>query len=104
ARVQRHRLMRKCLWTVAVNDYYPEVCAITFPFMERYAKKIGADFRVIRERKFNGFRPNFEKFQLFELGHEFDYNILIDADFLISPEFHDVTDTVPLSHVGSHMA
>jgi hypothetical protein len=88
--------MNKTVYTLAVNNYEPEITKCTFPLMERYAKKIGADFYVIKERKFPDYPIPFEKFQIYDLSKERgdDWSIFFDADTLIHPDFFDVTVTV----------
>jgi len=83
---------RKALWTLNIDDYEPEITALTYPLMETYARKIGADFNEIRERKFPGWPPAYEKLQLYELGREYEWNIFADADTLINPDFYDPTN------------
>lgn len=83
--------MKKVLWTLRVNDYAPDICKLTFPLLEGYAKKIGAEFRVITERAFPNENPVYEKLQIYELGKDNDFNIFIDADCLIHPDFFDLT-------------
>ena len=63
--------MSTTVYTVCVNDFAPKVTAITFPLMESYAKKIGAKFKVLTERKFPDMPPNYEKFQLYQESREF---------------------------------
>lgn len=84
--------MKKTLYTLDIDNYEPEITEITFPYLKMYAHKIGADFCIIRDRKFKGF-AGLEKFQIYELGKEMknDWNIFIDSDALIHPDFFDVT-------------
>ena len=84
--------MNKAIWTLNVDDYAPEITACTYPLIRRYADKIGAEFRVISERNFTGYPYMYEKLQMYELGREYDWNILIDSDALIHPEMFDITD------------
>jgi hypothetical protein len=88
--------MKKGIYTLAVNNYEPGITDLTFPLMKQYAKKIGADFHVIEDRKFPDLPPVYEKFQVYELSKEHgnDWNIFIDADTLIHPDFWDVTALV----------
>lgn len=88
--------MKKTLYTLSVNDYAPEITALTFPLMKNYAKKIDADFHVIKERKFPDFPCPYEKFQISELSKERgdEWSIFIDADALIHPDFWDITSCV----------
>jgi hypothetical protein len=94
----------KTVWTVVVDDYFPQLCEITLPNLAAYAKRIGADFQIITERLNPSFPPTYEKTQIWDRGIESDWNILIDADMLISPTFWDVTEIVPEDHVGMYMS
>ena len=85
------RTDKKCVWTLNINNYEPAITELTYPFLKIYAQKIGAEFRIITERKYPGWPIVYEKLQLHELGEEYDWNIYIDSDALISPEFFDVT-------------
>ena len=92
--------MKKAVWVLLIGDYFKELCEVTLPTIEAYAKKIGADIRYITERKFPDFPMTYEKLQIHELGKEYFWNILIDADTVIKPTYHDVTQVVPENHVG----
>ena len=81
--------MKTALWVVAVNNYLPDLCAITFPNLKEFAEKIGAEFKVITDRKFPDFPPSYEKLQIHELGKDYEWNILIDADIIIHPDLPD---------------
>lgn len=99
--------MRKVLWTLNVDNYAPEITAITYPLFKHYAKKIGAEFQEITERKFPGWPVVYEKLQIHELGRDNDWNFYIDADALIHPDFYDPTDHMTkdlVCHYGHDMA
>jgi hypothetical protein len=88
--------MRKCIHTIVIDDWFPELCAITLPLIEVWAKRIGADFHLIKETKFPGFPPNYEKFQIWEAGKGYEWNIYLDADMVINPEkIYDFTRQDP---------
>ena len=95
--------MKKAIWVVNIDNYLPELCKITLPTIKNYAKKIGADFNLITERKFSDFPPTYEKLQVHELGKSYDWNILIDADMLIHRDMYDPTEHVFLFSVGFWM-
>lgn len=88
--------IKKTIYTLNVNRYAPEICKRTYPLIQQYAKKIGADFYVITERKFPDYAPVYEKLQIYELGqeHENDWNIYIDSDALVHPDMPDVTELI----------
>lgn len=86
---------KRVLYTLNIDNFAPEITALTFPLMKHYAHKIGAEFQVITERKFPDFPPVYEKLQIFELGRDIDWNIYVDADALIHPDMFD-----PSSHLN----
>ena len=99
--------MKKALWTLTVDGYAPEITALTHPLLVHYASKIGAEFRVIKERRFPGYPPQYEKLQIYELGRDYDWNIYVDSDALVHPDMFDPTDHLPkdtVCHNGSDMA
>lgn len=99
--------MKKTVWTLNIANYAPEITALTYPFLKHYAYKIGADFRIITERKFSEWPVVYEKLQIFELGRENDWNIYIDSDALVHPDMFDVSDHLPantIAHNGRDMA
>lgn len=85
--------IKKTVFTLCVNNYAPEITAITFPLMRYYAHKIGADFHVMTERKFPDWPIPYEKFQIYTLAKKMknDWNIFFDADALIHPSTPDWT-------------
>lgn len=83
--------MKKTIFTLSVDNYAPEITEITFPLINQYADKIGADFCIITDRLHPDMPPVYEKIQLYELSKENDWNIYIDADTLIHPDFPDIT-------------
>jgi hypothetical protein len=84
--------MKKCVHVVMIGDHYlAELRKLTLPTIERYAKKIGAHLNIIDVRKFSAFPITYEKFQIYEMGKSYDWNICIDLDTIIHPELYDVT-------------
>lgn len=94
---------KKCVHVLATTDYSPEVCAVTLPSIEAYAKRIGADFNRITSRRFPDYPINYERMQIFELGKEYDFNINIDADMILGPQLIDITTRVYDGLVGTAM-
>jgi hypothetical protein len=86
--------MKKVLYTLAVNNYSPEICSITHPLMKHWADKIGAEFHIISERRWPEFAPVYEKLQIFYLAQEnqADWHIFLDSDALVHPDTFDPTD------------
>jgi hypothetical protein len=101
--------IKKTIFTLNIDNYEEKITELTYPLLKRYAKKIDADFYIISERKFPDYPPVYEKLQIYELAQEMenDWNIYIDSDALVHPDFFDITnhlqkDTV--AHNGVDMA
>lgn len=94
--------MKKTIYTLDINNYLPQVKRITFPLFKFYAKKIGADFKVITERKFPDMPITYEKFQIYELAQQDknDWTFYIDADAIVHPETIDPTLFINKDTVG----
>jgi len=86
--------IKKTLYTLCVDNYAPDITALTFPLLKRYAEKIGAEFQVITERKYPDMPPVYEKLQIRELGIGNDWSIYFDADALVHPETVDFTSLI----------
>ena len=84
--------MRKLIHVVNINDFFPELFALTYPTIRSYAERNGYMINMITERKFPNYPINYEKMQVYEDGKDAEVNILCDADMLIHPEFPDVTE------------
>ena len=93
----------KCIHVLATLDYAPDLCAVTLPRIEAYAKRIGADFNRITERRFPEFPINYERMQIYEYGKGYDWNVNVDADMLIGDSLVDVTTRIPPEKVGTAM-
>ena len=91
--------MKKLLVTLNIGDYDKEITDLTFPYMRQYAQNIGADFHVIRERKFPDFPLMLEEFQMYELSNTYDWIIFLDGDCLINPKGVDLTTLVEENRV-----
>lgn len=87
--------MKKTIFTLDVGDYEPEITEITFPFMRFYANKIGADFVVLKERRFPEWPILFEEFQIRDHFDGLDWAIFMDADTFVHPECIDYTMYIP---------
>ena len=99
--------MKKAVFTLNVNNYSPEIRALTYPLMKFYAHRIGAEFREITTRKWPDWPVVYEKLQLHELAREYDWSYFFDADTLVHPECIDFTWYLPddcVAHNGADHA
>lgn len=100
---------RKVLYTLSVDGYAPGITALTFPLMRHYARKIGAEFHVIGERRYPAWPVACEKFQVYDLAREAgaEWAMFLDADTLVHPETIDFTQHIPkdtVAHNGADFA
>ena len=101
--------MRTTVYLLNIGDYAPELTALTYPHIEAYADKIGAEVCRITERKFPDWDLDYEKLQIHQLAEDRgdDWSIYIDSDALVHPELPDVTALVPrdtVAHNGADFA
>lgn len=92
--------MKKAVYTIDILGWEGAAKSLTFPAMEKYAQKIGADFIVIKNRAFPTYPANYEKMQIHKLGISYDWNIYFDPDVLIHPNMPDLTTICPESSIG----
>jgi hypothetical protein len=101
--------MKKILYTLNVpteegKQYEPEIVAMTLPLMKNYAKKIGAEFVEIKDRKFPDYPIPYEKFQIYDLAKKSgaDWNIFADCDALCHKDYWDPTVLLPMDTTASY--
>jgi len=92
----------KTLYTLLVDNYAPEITRLTLPLLKHYARKIGARFEVIDERRFPAWPVTYEKFQIFDRAERNgdDWSIYLDADTLVHPDTPDWTQYLPADTVA----
>jgi hypothetical protein len=94
--------MRKTIYLLNIGyqgegtGYAPQITALTYPLIYRYAEKIGARIHVITKRKFPTWDLDYEKLQIHDLAKERDdaWSLYIDSDAVVHPELPDVTALV----------
>ena len=92
---------KKTLYVLNINNYAPQITALTYPLLKRYAEKIGAEFFVINERQFPHQDIMTEKMQIYSLAkqRDDDWAIYIDSDALVHPDTMDFTEVLPMDMV-----
>jgi hypothetical protein len=95
-------MMQKTIYLLNIDNYAPELTAITYPPIEAYADRLGADIHIIKTRKFHEWHVTYEKLQIYELARERgdDWAIYIDSDALLHPELPDITELIPRDTVA----
>lgn len=92
----------KNVFVLRVNNYRPDLCALTLPTIQAWAKKIGANYREITHRVYPEWPVTYEKIQVHALGADAAWNYLVDADFMLHPDLPDFTAVVKPDMVGIH--
>jgi hypothetical protein len=95
--------MNKCIHVVCVNNYRLDIACKTVPYLQFYAKRIGADFNLITDRKYPEWPVTYEKMQIYDLGKKYNCNILLDCDILLDHKMYDITEIVPSNCIGTWM-
>lgn len=91
--------MKKLVTVLCTDDWQPNIRSLTFPLFKYFARKIGADFHVIRTRAFPDKPLCYERFQIYELSRSYDWTYQFDADLLLHPDMPDITPCVNKSTV-----
>lgn len=86
--------MKKLVAVMCMDNWEPEITSRTFPLLRHYAKKIGADFWLIDERKYPDCPIGYERFQIYDVADQYDWVLQIDADLVMHPDMPDVTSFV----------
>jgi hypothetical protein len=96
--------LKKALWVLNVDNYAPRIREITYPLLQAYAKKIGAEFFEITKRKYKEWPVVCEKMQIYSLAREAgaEWNIYFDADAMVHPETPDWTVYIPKDTVAQN--
>lgn len=87
------------LFTIRIGTENQDLYELTIPKIQEYAQKIGAEFIEITG-SVDGFEPNYSITKIYELGKDSDYNIYIDADYLIKSNMFNVIDEIDENTIG----
>ena len=93
--------MNILIHVVNINNYFPELFNITIKTIERYADKINAKLNIINNRKYLDWPVLTEKLQVYDYGINADWNLLIDADILISKHAYNPFKYFDIRKVGN---
>lgn len=96
--------MKKTIYILNIGNYAPEITALTYPRIEKWAKKINAEIVQIIDRKYPDYPVVYEKMQIWEIEKErnSDWIIYIDSDCLVHPDMFDVTELLTMDTVLQH--
>tara|TARA_R110000824_G_scaffold2372_4_gene11141 strand:- start:272 stop:961 length:690 start_codon:yes stop_codon:yes gene_type:complete len=95
--------MKYCIVTRA-DDNIKEMTKLTFPGIQEYAERIGADFKVLSHTPpvmTDDNRPHYRIFEVGNLLDEYDRILCLDCDVIINKDCPNIFDVVPVNKVGS---
>ena len=81
------------------DDGIKEICNIAHPNLKWYAKKCGADFKILSDSK--DLHPHWRILFIKELFEQYDRITVIDSDVLILSNTPSIFEEVEESHIGS---
>lgn len=93
--------MKRAIVSAAFGTMHVKMASISYPPMERYAKKVGADFKPIYMRKFPERNPHLEKFQIRDILQKYDQVLWLDCDVLVSKVAPSIFEIVPPDHFAA---
>lgn len=86
--------------TISIGNHYKNISEYTLPSIERYAKKIGADFINITEHNRDFITQKWNKFYIHELLNEYKRILYLDIDILIREDCPNLFEIVPINKLG----
>ena len=83
--------MRHLVLSLGIGAEGQKFLALSLPFLAAYARRIGADCRVITQPTHaDPLMRNFEKFQIQTYFHDYDRILYVDADVIVLPHAPDL--------------
>ena len=76
--------MKYCITTQFIGDDYEALSKVTIPLMQKYAKYVGADFKITETTHLGIDRITYNNLNCFELLKSYDYVLFLDVDCLIA--------------------
>lgn len=95
-------MSKNLVFTETSGFAFAQLAEISVPFMENYARKVGADFLCdSKEKKLK--YPLFGKYKVHDLLDEYDRVLFLDVDILIRPDSPNLFEIVPENSYAAFM-
>jgi len=91
--------MKKLILTIATGPFYEKLAVLTHPLLEDYAKRCGAEFKVLSDEKKYPY-PHYLKCEIRNLLEDYDRILYIDTDVIVRPDAPSLFDIVPEDSFG----
>lgn len=94
--------------TIGIGEYHQKISELTLPSIKKYAKRIGADFKIITEANplyeadfFSGTqRMLFQKCAIYDLLTQYKRILYLDIDLIVREDCPSLFDIVPSDKLG----
>lgn len=86
--------------SICIGDAHNQIFAASRNTLSDYAKRIGADFKVISDQKISTSSPHYEKFQLYEILTRYRRVIYLDCDVIVRDDCPNLLEIVPEDRLG----
>ena len=90
--------MKRAVSTVSIGEAYNSIEKITHPSLSAYAKRLSADFVVLREQKTK--YPHYVKLEIGKLLDEYERVLFLDTDTIVSKSCPSLFEMVPEDCLG----
>jgi ADP-heptose:LPS heptosyltransferase len=86
--------------TISIGNHYKKVSKVTLPSIEKYAKKINADFLNIDQHNPKFITQKWNKFHIHELLNQYKRILYFDIDLIIREDAPNLFEIVPEDKLG----
>lgn len=94
--------MSNLVLSIAIGENYKGIADITFPFIEDYAKKVGADCELSISQRVSSSYPYWEKFIIKDLLDKYERILYFDIDVLIRKDCPNLFNIIPENKLGMY--
>ena len=92
---------RRLIFTIISGEFHRFLGKLTHPQMAAYAKRVGAEFRVVEVPAERASACCWEKYQIVKLLREFDRVLYLDTDVFVKDGAEDIFAVVPKDRFGA---
>jgi hypothetical protein len=91
----------RLIFTIVSGEFHRFLGTLTHPQMEAYAKRVGADFRVVEVPAERSGACCWEKYQIVRLLRDYERVLYVDTDVFIKDGAEDIFAAVPADRFGA---
>ena len=92
---------KRLIFTIVSGEFHKFLGKLTHPQMEAYAKRVGADFRVLEVPTERASACCWEKYQIVKFLREYERVLYLDTDVFVKDGAEDIFSAVPSDRFGA---